>query len=519
MKRALSMLLAFSMLISISANGFKLLAQQPKPNGTPDTPGRFDPSEPGHDSARKLRKSDDLRAKSKAAWDKATPEEREQALQKFKEIFAQAQQKAEQQSADKTSDEPEATTLAFVDKRNRRELHSATKSKKGNGKIVPAKDTKASDGTLAWRTLSKREFKFVKSNYVVTAPVPRHKSVLRQSQSGTYATGAVECGKSVEQFVRDLFQSSLGRQPDGNELSYWANTLTGAQGQAQLIAAAQNLGNSLFQSPEYAARSRSDYDYVYDLYKAFLQREPDQGGWDFWANNVAQYGRDGALNAFGTSQEFQNFVASLCTAGAFDADGDSLPDSFENQLADEFTPFYHVSAGETDNFATFYDSVPQTVKDRLGQNPASHFRVKPLGFGTDRYGNQVSIAQIDYFTLWDHDSGLDVGGDCYFFSLVLGLSLHEFSDSHYLDNERSAILVAAPTTSYNTFNTDASAYSAYEFFTTGHEGIRPVDQTLYFSAQQPVHAGGYSHIENCTCLVLNTRHTRSIQNTTRSSEG
>jgi hypothetical protein len=37
---------------------------------------------------------------------------------------------------------------------------------------------------------------------------------------------------------------------------------------------------TLFESAEYAARNRSNHDYVYDLYKTYLMRDPDQGGWD-----------------------------------------------------------------------------------------------------------------------------------------------------------------------------------------------------------------------------------------------
>lgn len=66
-----------------------------------------------------------------------------------------------------------------------------------------------------------------------------------------------------------------------------------------------------------------------------------------------------------------------------DADGDGTPDSFENALADAFTPTYHVSQSETDNFSTFEDYVPQTVKGRFGQTPISHFRVVPLGIKTN----------------------------------------------------------------------------------------------------------------------------------------
>jgi hypothetical protein len=67
-----------------------------------------------------------------------------------------------------------------------------------------------------------------------------------------------------------------------------------------------------------------------------------------------------------------------------DLDIDGLPDDFESQLANNFTPYYGVSSGESKYFARFDDSVPQTVTQLLGPvPPASHFRVQPLGLSTD----------------------------------------------------------------------------------------------------------------------------------------
>jgi hypothetical protein len=68
--------------------------------------------------------------------------------------------------------------------------------------------------------------------------------------------------------------------PDANELQAKLSTLRSAysQGQQQFLTEMQNLGGTLFHSQEYLNRNRSDHDFVYDLYKAFLHREPDQGG-------------------------------------------------------------------------------------------------------------------------------------------------------------------------------------------------------------------------------------------------
>jgi RHS repeat-associated protein len=127
------------------------------------------------------------------------------------------------------------------------------------------------------------------------------------------------CSLTVEQFVRNFFQGALARQPNASELQTWVDRLSRAQAQgyAPLLGEAQRLGNALFTSPEYAARNRPDRDYVYDLYWGYLQREPDQGGWDFWTSQVAVNGRDNVRRGFDQSIEFQNKVASICpTTGA-----------------------------------------------------------------------------------------------------------------------------------------------------------------------------------------------------------
>lgn len=185
-----------------------------------------------------------------------------------------------------------------------------------------------------------------------------------------------------------------------------------------------------------------------------------------------------------------------------DADLDGLPESFENSVADQFTPYYHVSAGEQVGigFATFGNFVPQTVQQVFPSvPPISNFRVKPAGFRTDAYGNQWGYLQLDYLTLWNRDNGLAIGGLCEAgLSVSLGLAGYSFSQilpaltDHPLDNERSAVLIAAPVSGYNTYNLNPLAYSAYQFFTAAHEDTF-TDQSLLFSPSQPVPAG--LHIE------------------------
>jgi len=76
---------------------------------------------------------------------------------------------------------------------------------------------------------------------------------------------------------RNFFTWALARAAGGDEPVFWNDQfrVAYAQGQSSLKFAAVALGKTLFESAEYAARVRNDEQYVYDLYRTFLMREPD----------------------------------------------------------------------------------------------------------------------------------------------------------------------------------------------------------------------------------------------------
>jgi YD repeat-containing protein len=90
--------------------------------------------------------------------------------------------------------------------------------------------------------------------------------------------------KRIDRFVTNFYFAALGREPSATELSqqHAAFIQAAQQGQSQLLAAAQTLGQQLFdlgnQSNEYNQRNRSDEEFVTDLYFAYLQRSPDEVG-------------------------------------------------------------------------------------------------------------------------------------------------------------------------------------------------------------------------------------------------
>ncbi|HEX6184770.1 MAG TPA: PA14 domain-containing protein [Pyrinomonadaceae bacterium] len=139
-----------------------------------------------------------------------------------------------------------------------------------------------------------------------------------ESRQVVPSTQLFGCWKDVGQFVRDFYAGALGRQPSAAEQMEWTNRLAQAGTASQLIAEARALGVALFTSGEYNALNPNfgqDADarrFVRDLYLGYLQREPDQGGWNFWTTQTLLNGRGAVRASFGDSPEFQQKVRYLC---------------------------------------------------------------------------------------------------------------------------------------------------------------------------------------------------------------
>lgn len=126
------------------------------------------------------------------------------------------------------------------------------------------------------------------------------------------------------QYVQNTYQMALARQPNSAEQSYWNDILRAAlthgsslaHGQTAMVLAAREIGKTLFESAEYAARNRSNHDYVYDLYKTYLLRSPDSGGWAFWEGLVPALGREDVRRAFDESGEFAYDVSTVTSGGS-----------------------------------------------------------------------------------------------------------------------------------------------------------------------------------------------------------
>ena len=155
-------------------------------------------------------------------------------------------------------------------------------------------------------------------------------------------------------------------------------------------------------------------------------------------------------------------------------------------LATLFTPYYHISAGEWANFVTLKTNQDtMEVAQYHGQTPVNYYRAHPMGFKMIN-GTQYGFYKLDYITIWDADYGLALNPYAIFdipllnlfyeyspylyYELITLNVINDIKISHPWDTERSALLVGAPVTSYNTYNTNPNAYYVHSMYAAAHEG-------------------------------------------------
>jgi YD repeat-containing protein len=121
-----------------------------------------------------------------------------------------------------------------------------------------------------------------------------------------------------DQFITNFFTYAVLRAPAAAELTFWKDQLRVAHGQGpeSLKLAAVELGKTLFESAEYATPERTAEQYVHDLYRTYLMRAPDSGGWAHWTGDVGNVGRENVRRAFEECSEFAAILASIVPNGS-----------------------------------------------------------------------------------------------------------------------------------------------------------------------------------------------------------
>jgi Domain of unknown function (DUF4214) len=101
-------------------------------------------------------------------------------------------------------------------------------------------------------------------------------------------------------FVRSLYYSILDRKPDEAGVRNWTKSLVGGKSRAWVIT-------EFFRSPEYLNKRKNNTEYVRDLYQGVLGRQPDPSGLLHWVNLLnSGNSRHSVLNGFLNSKEYRS---------------------------------------------------------------------------------------------------------------------------------------------------------------------------------------------------------------------
>jgi len=117
----------------------------------------------------------------------------------------------------------------------------------------------------------------------------------------------------IQGLITWYYNQILGRDPDQGGLDYWTSEIERALSLGICINEGFIvLGKNFFNSDEYLSRNRTDTEYVTDLYWTFLHRAPDSGGLDYWVGQL-QMGlpRNIILYEFIFSQEFTDYMGGI----------------------------------------------------------------------------------------------------------------------------------------------------------------------------------------------------------------
>ena len=150
---------------------------------------------------------------------------------------------------------------------------------------------------------------------------------------GSIASADPTIPRSYVEFIEGAYVGALGRLPDCFEAQAEYDNLAAAASVNALLQEAQRFVSTLFetqasynapdlttycQTSEYEARNPAFCnpnigtglaDFLTHNYRAYLLREPDQDGFNFWLNN--NNGRKHLIEAFRLSIEFEVLVDHL----------------------------------------------------------------------------------------------------------------------------------------------------------------------------------------------------------------
>jgi hypothetical protein len=192
-------------------------------------------------------------------------------------------------------------------------------------------------------------------------------------------------------FVTRFYQLCLSRTPDSGGLSWWVNQLVTRQKTGSDVA------NGFINSPEFVGNNVSNADFVKIMYRAFFNREPDIGGYNFWLNSLSSgRPRQFVLAGFINSQEFHDLCASYGIASG-------------SANAGAFTQTTIVQKGivtENTSFVGYVEVSPERLVNMFARfNPAQVNKARRLANYYVQYGRYFNLRADIAWAQMCHETG------------------------------------------------------------------------------------------------------------------
>ncbi|MCR5719674.1 MAG: DUF4214 domain-containing protein [Lachnospiraceae bacterium] len=117
----------------------------------------------------------------------------------------------------------------------------------------------------------------------------------------------------IEKFVTRCYEVAFQREPDEGGFNYWKGEIENGKRDGSFV-----VFNFVF-GPEYKAQNTSNEQFVKDLYTMFMGREPDESGYNYWMGELKKGAtRETVFTGFANSKEFYNLCKDCgITAGYF----------------------------------------------------------------------------------------------------------------------------------------------------------------------------------------------------------
>jgi hypothetical protein len=119
-------------------------------------------------------------------------------------------------------------------------------------------------------------------------------------------------GDNIKTLVREYYLDILDREPDQAGWDYWTSEIERTMALGIYVGEGfQAEARFFFNSQEYKDKNKTDIEFVTDLYQTFLQREPEAGGLTYWVGELSCLTRNMLITQFAYSDEFKQYMTNL----------------------------------------------------------------------------------------------------------------------------------------------------------------------------------------------------------------